>query len=237
MSYILEALRKADQERSAGSVPDLEAVHETSGPTGGSSRWVWVLGVILAVNALVLAVLLYDGRDEPATIIEASPPPEKPAVREPPPPPPAVVLSQPVPRAPPPAVTANRPAPVAAPVPKPVPEPVAAPVAPSPVASATPVVAAPVPEVPPTATSQPAAHETESEVPFLDDMSLEFRSGFDVPRLDVHVYDSDPQRRFLLIELKKYREGDTLANGAVIEEILPDGVRMHYRGTRFIYRK
>ena len=45
-----------------------------------------------------------------------------------------------------------------------------------------------------------------------------------MPRLDVHVYDSDPQRRFLLADLKKYREGDTLANGAVIEEILPEHV-------------
>ena len=98
MSYILEALRKADQERSAGSVPDLEAVHETSSPTSGSSRWIWVLGVILAVNALVLAVLLYDRRDEPAPVVEVSPPPEKQAVREPPPPPPAEVLSRPAPR-------------------------------------------------------------------------------------------------------------------------------------------
>lgn len=239
MSYILEALRKADQERSAGSVPDLEAVHETSSPTSGSSRWVWALGVILAVNALVFAVLLYDRRDEPAPVAEVSPPPEKKAVREPPPPPPAVVLSRPAPRAPPPAVTANKPAPVAAPAQKPVPKPAAAPVAPSPVASAPPVAATPVPKVQPAASSQPAAvpAEKESGVPFLEDMSLEFRGSFDMPRLDVHVYDSDPQRRFLLIELKKYREGDTLASGAVIEEILPEGVRMFYRGTRFIYRK
>ena len=216
MSYILEALRKADQERSAGSVPDLEAVHETSSPTSGSSRWIWVLGVILAVNALVLAVLLYDRRDEPAPVVEVSPPPEKQAVREPPPP----------------AVAVNKPAPVAAPAPKPVSKPAAAPVAPSPVASAPPVAAKPVSKVQPA-----AAPDTGSGVPYLEDMSLEFRGSFDMPRLDVHVYDSDPQRRFLLIELKKYREGDTLASGAVIEEILPEGVRMFYRGTRFIYRK
>jgi len=74
-------------------------------------------------------------------------------------------------------------------------------------------------------------------VPLWEDLSLEFRGGFDMPRLDVHVYDSDPQRRFLLIELKKYREGDTLANGAQIEEILPDGIQLYYQGTRFIYRK
>jgi general secretion pathway protein B len=74
-------------------------------------------------------------------------------------------------------------------------------------------------------------------VPYWEDLSLEFRSDFDPPRLDVHVYDSNPQRRFLLIELKKYREGDTLANGALIEEIQPDGILVFYRGTRFIYRK
>ena len=57
MSYILEALRKADQERSAGSVPDLEAVHESSSREGGSHRWVWILGVFLLANGLLLAAL------------------------------------------------------------------------------------------------------------------------------------------------------------------------------------
>ena len=58
MSYILEALRKADQERSAGSVPDLEAVHESSAGTGSSLRWIWILAVILVLNGLLLAGLL-----------------------------------------------------------------------------------------------------------------------------------------------------------------------------------
>ena len=38
-------------------------------------------------------------------------------------------------------------------------------------------------------------------------------------------------------ELKKYREGDMLSNGAVVEEILPEGVRLSYGGSRFVYRK
>ena len=45
MSYILDALRKADQERLAGSVPDLEADHESSRATGRSNRWVWLLAI------------------------------------------------------------------------------------------------------------------------------------------------------------------------------------------------
>jgi general secretion pathway protein B len=251
MSYILEALRKADQERSAGSVPDLEAVHESSGQEAGSGRWIWILGVFLLANALLLAVLLLrDGQNEPAPVVEAgSPAPQTKAVSESPAPPPAVVVSRPAPRAPPPAVTVKRPAP--SPV-----SPPAVPVASGRVASATPVAPPPAPELsrrvapqpvsPPPAAPQVsrsappqpvASADTDSGIPYWDDMSLEFRSGLSMPRLDVHVYDSNPQRRFLLLELKKYREGDTLTNGAVVEEILPDGVQLFYRGTRFVYRK
>jgi general secretion pathway protein B len=106
------------------------------------------------------------------------------------------------------------------------------------VASAPPVAPQPAPEVSNRVAPQPAASaDRDSGIPYWDDMSLEFRSELPMPRLDVHVYDSNPQRRFLLVELKKYREGDTLTNGAVVEEILPDGVQLFYRGTRFVYRK
>ena len=238
MSYILEALRKADQERSAGSVPDLEAVHESSVRTAGSSRWVWILGAVLALNGLLLAVLLLrDGGTEKEAVVEAGPPAVKTTVSEVPVSPPPAVISQPVPRAPPPAVIVKQPAPA--------PAPVAAPAPPAPAVSTAPVVRQPVtptparepePEAVRFATPPPAV-VPQGGVPYWDDMTLEFRSGLDMPRLDVHVYDSDPQRRFLLMELKKYREGDTLSNGAVVEEILPEGVRLSYQGSRFVYRK
>jgi general secretion pathway protein B len=232
MSYILEALRKADQERSAGSVPDLEAVHESSVRTAGSSRWVWILGAVLALNGLLLAVLLLrDGGSEQEAVVEAGQPAVKTTVSDEPVPPPPAVISQPVPRAPPPAVMAKQPVPAPAP--------------PAPAVSTAPVVRQPVaptpayePEPEPVRTAAPLPDVAPQDgVPYWEDMTLEFRSGLDMPRLDVHVYDSDPQRRFLLIELKKYREGDTLANGAVVEEILPEGVRLSYQGSRFVYRK
>jgi general secretion pathway protein B len=225
MSYILEALRKADQERLAGSVPDLEADHESPRKTGRYSRWVWVLGIILALNGLLLAVLLLrDGSEQPDPVVAARTASERPA-KALPAPPPAVVLSRPAPRAPVPVAT-------------PAPTPPVAPVARERVSTAPTVAPSPLPELPRVVAAQPAAPaDTGSGVPLWEDLSLEFRGGFDMPRLDVHVYDSDPQRRFLLIELKKFREGDTLANGAQIEEILPDGIQLYYQGTRFIYRK
>jgi general secretion pathway protein B len=70
-------------------------------------------------------------------------------------------------------------------------------------------------------------------VPEWNDLSLEFRSGLSMPSIDVHVYSDDPGRRFILMDLQKYREGETLGNGAVLEEILPDSIQLYYQGSRF----
>lgn len=238
MSYILEALRKADQERSAGSVPDLEAVHESSHDGGRSRWWVWVLAGVLLVNGVVLVVLaLRDTNDAPVQVAD-TPRPEAPA-RAMQAPPPAVTQPRPAPVTASRATVVQQPAVVSRP-------PVVKPAAPPPVMPVPekrevakverPVVsAARVVKLAPQPAARPVA--TDSGLPYWDELSIEFRSGFKVPRMDVHVYDADPQRRFLLIKLQKYREGDRLESGAVIEEILPDGIQLSYQGTRFIYRK
>jgi general secretion pathway protein B len=69
------------------------------------------------------------------------------------------------------------------------------------------------------------------------ELPQEFRNQLDLPRLDVHVYSEDPQGRFILVNLKKYREGERLPNGLVLEEILPDGMVMSYQGERFRVEK
>ncbi|MGB5438973.1 MAG: general secretion pathway protein GspB, partial [Gammaproteobacteria bacterium] len=65
------------------------------------------------------------------------------------------------------------------------------------------------------------------------ELPLELRSGFSPPRLDVHVYDEEPSRRFILVDLQRYVEGDTLGNGAKLEKILPGSIQLYYQGTRF----
>jgi general secretion pathway protein B len=74
-------------------------------------------------------------------------------------------------------------------------------------------------------------------VPEWSDLSLEFRSGFTLPHLDVHVYSDNPEKRFILVDLQKFREGDTLGSGAVLEEILPGSIQLYYQGTRFRVEK
>ena len=43
MSYILDALKKADQERTLGEVPDLETPHWGERRPRPSYRWLWIV--------------------------------------------------------------------------------------------------------------------------------------------------------------------------------------------------
>jgi general secretion pathway protein B len=52
--------------------------------------------------------------------------------------------------------------------------------------------------------------------------------------LDLHVYADRPQDRFVMINMHRLGEGDSLPSGAQVEAIRPDGVVMTYHGTRFL---
>jgi general secretion pathway protein B len=52
--------------------------------------------------------------------------------------------------------------------------------------------------------------------------------------LDLHVFAQRPRDRFVMINMHRLQEGDTLPNGVQVEAIRPDGVVLSYRGTRFL---
>jgi len=52
-------------------------------------------------------------------------------------------------------------------------------------------------------------------------------------RIMAHVYRPDPERRFVVVNSQKLREGDSSRAGLVIEKILPGGVIFGFRGHRF----
>jgi general secretion pathway protein B len=82
-----------------------------------------------------------------------------------------------------------------------------------------------------------AAANDNSGLPSWYELPAEFRSRLDLPRLDLHAYSEEPQKRFILVKLKKYREGERLESGLVLEEIMPDGMVMSYQGERFLVDK
>jgi general secretion pathway protein B len=235
MSYILEALKKADQDHFIGAVPDLATPHEAERPQPRSYRWLWIIVTLLSVNAVLVVMLLKDKNAEDAEV--------------------AVTAQVQVPLERQTALTNDQ---LVQPIQQtsevqiseaPAPE---MPVLPEnePVLSTGEVVvlAEPAylqdsrPLIPPeeefnirvdagTSTKDYSQLQSWFELP------QETRDRLDLPRLDVHVYSEDPQRRYILVNLEKYREGERLASGLVVEEILPDGMVMSYQGERFLVDK
>ncbi|HVW71518.1 MAG TPA: general secretion pathway protein GspB [Steroidobacteraceae bacterium] len=79
------------------------------------------------------------------------------------------------------------------------------------------------------------ARSTASGVPLYQDAAL--APGAHIPelRLDLHVFATKPQERFVMINMHKLHEGDTLqAEGVHVESITPEGVVLSKDGTRFL---
>jgi len=235
MSYILEALKKSDQEHFLGSVPDLATPHEVKPAQPRSYRWLWVVVTLLSVN-VVLVVMLLKGKG--AEVAEVP-----------------VAAQVQVPLEPQAAQTNDQ---VEQPIQEtsetriseaPTPGKTAAPRN-EPILAAGGVVVLPEPTY--MQNSKPSilpeeeldmqmdsmiTAENDSQLQSWFELPQEFRNKLDLPRLDVHVYSQEPQGRFILVNLKKYREGERLPNGLVLEEILPDGMVMSYQGERFRVEK
>ncbi len=52
--------------------------------------------------------------------------------------------------------------------------------------------------------------------------------------LDVHVYSATDGERFVFVNMKKYREGERLREGPLLESITPQGIILRHNGRRFI---
>lgn len=230
MSYILEALKKSEQERRIGHVPDISMVQET--PQRTAARWPrWLLAALL-LNALLLAALAWRPWERGG---ERAGEAEHKGAR-----------------------VDNRAAPAVAPPPvastsegqqqaNAVPPGVSAAVAPPPVsgpgetnaALPAPVTQMPLPAPVSARESAPPVPDRESvEVepelpPRWQDLPLEERNNLPLPHIDVHVFAREPARRFVLIDLRKYQEGDTVDGGATLEAILADGIVLSYQGQRY----
>ena len=72
------------------------------------------------------------------------------------------------------------------------------------------------------------------DLPTFDSLSPEQRQNLPALHLDVHGYAANPQDRFVVINLKRYRIGDTLAEGPRVVDIVPTGAVLEFQGTTFL---
>jgi general secretion pathway protein B len=89
------------------------------------------------------------------------------------------------------------------------------------------------PAITPEQAAATAAARRAGSLPSRDEVLAQ---GTQLPelRLDLHVYDADPAKRFVFINMNKLREGETMQNGVRVESITQNGARLSYRGSSFV---
>jgi len=236
MSYILDALKRADTERERGAVPGLHTQQMTpsSGQAAPGARHRLWLGVTAAVALSGLVVGLWvwptPGKTPLAVVL-------KPVIAQPP-------ISASV--APPVVPTKPATTPILAPVPTPAPR-VAAALAPT--VSAPSTTAAPLPVLPvghatirpeppkvkpePIAAAAAPASATLAAVPLLSELPDDLRRQVPALTITGAVYSENPAQRLLLVNNLVLTQGTLAAPEVQLEEIRARSSVFSFRGTRF----
>lgn len=76
----------------------------------------------------------------------------------------------------------------------------------------------------------------ENSVPLLDEMPVEFRTALPSIHIDLLAYYNDPAGRMVLINQRRYTEGDLVEGQLKLEEIVHGGVILSFAGQRFLLR-
>ena len=243
MSYILDALRKSDQQRQRGAAPTLLAVQESAvGRKQPAFLAYGLLAAVLISAGMVIGWLrpwqpehAAPGRPESVAAKPLESTPRQPA------PAPSEMAPQPKPE--PKLQNATRPAQAApahsemAPQRKPQPNPElparAKPQTDGPPrnadAAAPGRTTAPAPERPVDA----ADAAGEQTVISMAELPLSVRQGLPPMTVSVHAYSANPAARMVGIDNRILREGETVVPGLKLEQITPDGMIFSYKEYRF----
>ena len=228
MSYILDALRRAEAERERGQVPGLGAqptlapVAPSSSARHGLARglawaaavlglalllawWLWPRGIATAPQPISNA-----GTATPAVVDDAT---RQPSARDMARVPPVAARDRPGAAAPPPS-------PLPAPAPTPLPVVVSAP--PPPPAPSPPAA---VPTPPPATTARAA----ETRIVPLAELTPEQRRTWPALTIGGAVYSDHAPSRFVIVGGQILHEGGTVAPGLAVERIGPRSVVLRWR--------
>ena len=215
MSYILDALRKAERERHRGHVPTLPAASQAPSVTSSSLKYLYAVIALLILSAGVLIGVWQPFRATPTPVADL----------------PAAPVDAPTPVVA--AVAPTAPHPSSAPI-APARAPAAVPTAPAPVVVRPAEAPASAPVVVPPAAPVPAANQAVSdEIRPLADLPAAIKQEIPAMTVLFHAYSSTPSQRLVQVNNKPLHEGDSLQPGLKLEQITADGMVFSYKGYRF----
>jgi len=207
MSFILDALKKTETDRQQQGGTEFTVV-PTSPEAPSVPRWLWAVGLLLAINLVVLiGLLIKPGENTPQ---QTSPSSESTA---------ALPIAGDLP-------PSSFEARVATARENPPDEQLA------------PVIEANQSTrnfVKPDLISQDPSTVAASDLyPTLQEFRVRGATNLPDLHLDIHVFSSNPDDRFVFVNMSKLREGSTLAEGPVVAEITPGGVVLRHEGQTFL---
>jgi len=244
MSFILDALKKSENERQRQVGPSLADV-QIRQRRGDKPWWVVAVGALLVLNlGVLLVVLMRDGdanssaRKSGNAATSATAPSTndaRPGTQAPLP-----ASASRMPRGNPPVDASTNPAVHSLADEAGSFEPGVAPEAEPQLAAAGNVpdgppmvrpIEAPAVAPAPAQAAQPA--QDQEVLPTPNDLAA---GGTALPdlHLDIHVYSAKPADRFVFVNMRKYTEGQALKEGPTLERITPDGAVLNQHGLRFL---
>lgn len=229
MSYILEALKKAEAERHTGVPHTAPTLPRLGAPDHAGSemrkKWLWAA---LPVSALALAFAAWLATRDSA-------PPATPPTPTAPPAPPIPSTAQPQPA---PVTDRTEPAPVTAPPAAPVagadkPAAAEAPVRPKEKIARKNTEKKRAPATDEATAARPAAGPIEPSVATLRELPEQIQREIPSYTIGGYIYSGNRADRSVLANKRLLREGDEIAPGLVIEQMMPNGMVLNYRGYRY----
>ena len=73
----------------------------------------------------------------------------------------------------------------------------------------------------------------QTKIPFLSDLPVEFRRTVPGLNINVFVYSEYGEESFVMIDMVKYKSGQQLKNGMMLKAILNDSLLMSYQNQEF----
>ncbi len=206
MSFILDALKKSEAERLKNDTPGFADL-PGSAPEKQTAHWIWIVAALIVINLGVLVVIFM----KPDRV--ADPVADNPAAQ--------VTSGSPV------AASLSAKVEETGPVERP------AAMATDPVTRAVTAIATQSADPAPPVARYESPQISESYATFND---LRAQGVLQLPdmHLDIHVYSSEAEDRFVFVNMSKYKERATLDEGPVVREITPDGVILEHFGTKFL---
>ncbi len=227
MSYILDALKKSEEERKKGDVPGLQTYTPSTEVSSGKKTW--VIGVIVLIGTNVLGLFLWAPwrSTQPSSTPVQEPTPQAHIAVKP-------VIAKPIAR---PAVEpVAKPVviPIVVPVIKPVVRPIAKP-------ATDPVVKTPRQQSAPSFKIQPAPREvyrpqkapSTAYLPQLSELPQSIQSQIPDLTFSSHMYSSQDRFRSITINGKRLKQGRYYNDLLYVNEITEKGAIMGFDGTLF----